>query len=576
MHDLIIRGATLVDGTGADARTADIAVDGDRISEVGRVDGEARRTFEADGLLATPGFVDIHTHYDAQVTWDPQLSPSNAHGVTTAIFGNCGVGFAPCAPDRHRFLIELMEGVEDIPGSAIEAGIRWEWESFPEYLDALGRCELALDVGAHIAHGAVRAYVMGDRGGRNEPATPDDIAKMAAIVKQAVAAGALGFSTSRTRVHRALDGEPVPGTFAAEDELFAIGRAMGELGRGVFEVAQAGSAGEMLERDGEGVVLRELDWMARLSRETGRPVSFVVLQSRTEPELWREQLEVASKEAAAGAVLVAQISGRPPGILVGLQGEYHPFRYRPSYQEIDALPIAERVARMKDPERKARILAEASTQRGTMDALFQDPERLFPVGDPPCYEPRREHSLGARAVAENRDLMDLVYDVLLENEGRQLILLPGANFANFDIEVVREMLDHPLSVLSLSDGGAHCGFIADASTPSFMLSHWVRDRDRGPRMRLETVVQRMTSDTAQVYGLSDRGTVKPGMKADLNLIDFDNLELLAPEMLFDLPGGGRRLCQGARGYRATILSGVVTQENDEPTGALPGRLVRGG
>jgi len=574
MHDLIIRGAKLVDGTGSDARTADVAVDGDRISEVGRVTGEGKRTIDADGLLLTPGFVDIHTHYDAQVTWDPQLSPSNAHGVTTAIFGNCGVGFAPCAPERRRFLVELMEGVEDIPGSAIEAGIRWEWESFPEYLDALERLDLAMDVGAHIAHGAVRAYAMGERGARNEPANAADVEAMAAIVKEAVAAGAVGFSSSRTSVHRALNGEPVPGTFAGEDELFAIGRAMGELGKGVFEVAQAGAAGEMLEETGPGCVLRELDWMTRLSRETGRPVSFAVLQSDSEPDLWRQQLEIAEKESAKGAHLVAQISGRPPGVLIGLQGEHHPFRHRPSYTQIESLPLAERVRRMRDPETRARILAESPTQPGQMDGVFAGPHRLFAMGNPPCYEPRREDSLGARAELEGRDPMEVVYDVLLERDGKQLILLPGANYAAGDIEVVRAMLDHPRSVISLSDGGAHCGFIADASTPSFMLSYWVRDRERGPRMRLETVVQRMTSDTARVYGLGDRGVVAPGRKADLNLIDLDALELLPPEMLFDLPGGGRRLCQDARGYRATVVSGMVTQENDKPTGALPGRLIR--
>jgi len=574
MHDLVIRGATLVDGTGAEARTADIAIDDEQITEVGRVAGDGRRVFEADGLLATPGFVDIHTHYDAQVTWDPQLSPSNAHGVTTAIFGNCGVGFAPCAPDRRGFLIELMEGVEDIPGAAIEAGIRWEWESFPEYLDALSRSRLAIDVGAHIAHGAVRAYSMGERGARNEPATPEDIAKMAEIVKEAVAAGAIGFSTSRTSVHRALDGEPVPGTFAGEDELFAIGHAMGELGRGVFEVAHAGAAGEMLEVDGEGVVMREVDWMARLSRETGCPVSFPVLQSRSEPNLWREQLDFAQGEVARGARLVTQIAARPPGILVGLEGEYHPFRHRPSYLAIEGLPLAERVARLRDPATKARILSESGVEQGMADALFQDPERLFAMGDPPCYEPSREDSLGARARREGRDVMEFTFDLLLESEGRQLILAPGANFENYDIEVVREMLDHPLSVISLADGGAHCGFIADASTPTFMLTHWVRDRTRGPRMRLETVVQRLTADTAGVYGLDDRGVIAPGKKADVNLIDLEGLRLLAPEMRFDLPGGGRRLFQGASGYHATIVSGVVTQEQDVPTGALPGRVVR--
>ena len=572
MHDLVIRAANLVDGTGAPARTADIAIDGDRITEVGRITGEAQRTLDADGLLVTPGFVDIHTHYDAQVTWDPQLSPSAGHGVTTAIFGNCGVGFAPCAPDRHRFLIELMEGVEDIPGSAMEAGLRWEWETFPEYLDALDRGNFALDVGAHIAHGAVRAYAMGERGARNEAATPEDIERMAEIVREAVAAGAVGFSTSRTRVHRARNGEPVPGTFAAEDELFGIGRAMASLDKGVFEVAQEGAVGEDL--DSEGAVQRELDWMRRLSAETGRPVSFAVIQNASEPERWREQLDVAAKATAEGANLVCQVSGRPPGVLIGLQGVYHPFARCKSYVAIEALPLAERVAQLRDPALKARLLNEAAADESPMMGFFRDFAGLFPVGNPPCYEPRAEDSVAGRAKAASRQPMDVLYDLLLEDGGEALLLRPSGNYVDNSIEAIREMLDHPRAVLSLADGGAHCGMIADASAPTFMLSYWVRDRSRGERLQLERVIQHMTSDTARVYQLRDRGVIAAGLKADLNLIDHENLSLIAPEMRFDLPGGGRRLFQAAKGYRATIVSGVVTQEHDAPTGELPGRLIR--
>ena len=573
MHDLVIRAAKLVDGSGAPARSADIAIDGDRISEVGQVSGNAKRTLDADGMLVTPGFVDIHTHYDAQISWDPQLSPSGGHGVTTTIFGNCGVGFAPCAPDQRRFLIELMEGVEDIPGSAMEAGIRWEWETFPEYLDALDRGEFALDVGTHIAHGAVRAYTMGERGARNEPATPEDIESMAQIVREAVDAGAVGFSTSRTRVHRALNGEPVPGTFAAEDELFGIGRAMASLGKGVFEVAQEGAVGEAL--DSEGAMQRELDWMRRLSIETGLAVSFVVLQNASEPQRWREQLDVALQASAEGANMICQISGRPPGILIGLQGVYHPFARCASYVAIENLPLAERVGRLRNPERKARLLSEAAASSSQMMGFFADFGGLYPVGNPPCYEPAAEDSIEARAKAAGREPMDVLYDLLLEDGGEALLLRPGGNYVDHSIDAIREMLAHPCSVLSLADGGAHCGMIADASAPTFMLTYWVRDRTRGERLQLERVVQHMTSDTARVYGLDDRGVVAPGMKADINLIDHENLALIAPEMRFDLPGGGRRLFQGASGYRATIVSGVVTQEHDAPTGALPGRLVRG-
>jgi N-acyl-D-aspartate/D-glutamate deacylase len=572
LHDLVIRAAKLVDGTGSSARTADIAIDGDRITEVGQVSGQAKRSLDADGLLVTPGFVDIHTHYDAQITWDPQLSPSGGHGVTTTIFGNCGVGFAPCAPDRRRYLIELMEGVEDIPGSAMEAGLRWEWETFPEYLDAVDRLEFAMDVGAHIAHGAVRVYAMGERGARNEAATPADIEAMAAIVREAIEAGAVGFSTSRTRVHRALNGEPVPGTFAGEEELFGIGRAMGSLGKGVFEVAQEGAVGEAL--DSEGAVQRELDWMRRLSAETGRPVSFVVVQNASEPEVWREQLAVAERATAEGANMVCQVSGRPPGVLIGLQGVYHPFARCPSYVAIESLPLQERVERLRGSDLKARLLSEAGGDDSPMMGFFADYTGLFPVGNPPCYEPRAEDSVAARARAAGREPMDVLYDLLLEDGGKALILRPGGNYVDHSIDAIREMLEHPRAVLSLADGGAHCGMIADASAPTFMLSYWVRDRDRGPRLPLERVVQHMTHDTAQVYGLGDRGSVAPGMKADINLIDFENLSLIAPEMRFDLPGGGRRLFQGASGYRATIVSGVVTQEDDAPTGALPGRLLR--
>jgi len=572
MFDLIVRGGTVVDGSGAPPRRADVAIQAGRIVAVGRVEGPARRTLDADGLLVTPGFVDIHTHYDAQVTWDPHLLPSGHHGVTTAVFGNCGVGFAPArgGDDAHRFLIELMEGVEDIPGAALAEGIRWEWESFPEYLDAVDRAPKALDVGAQVPHGSVRTYVMGERGARNEPATPKDIAAMAAIVREGIEAGALGFSTSRTIAHKALDGEPVPGTFAAEEELFGIGRVLGELGRGVFEVAGAGAAGEDVVAP-----VKEIAWMERLSAEIQRPISFAMLQVDTAPELWREQLALSQQAAERGANLVPQVAGRPFGLLMGLQSDFHAFSGKPSYRALLPLPLEERVARMRDPETKRRILSEERIMDHWMSGIGSVAETIFPMGNPPYYEPEADQTIAAIALRAGRDPFDLLYDLMLEDGGRTMFLIPALNYSQRTCDPIYEMIHHPRAVLGLGDGGAHCGIICDASIPTFMLTHWVRDRSRGPRIPVELAVQRMTRDTAALYGLLDRGVVAPGMKADLNLIDLEGLTLHSPVMAHDLPAGGRRLLQDASGYEATIVSGEVVLERGEPTDARPGVLVRG-
>ncbi len=565
MHDLVIRGGTLVDGTGRERFTGDVAIDGDRITRVGGRAGPGRREIDADGLLVTPGFVDIHTHYDGQATWDPHLTPSSWHGVTTLVMGNCGVGFAPARPDRHEWLIGLMEGVEDIPGTALAEGIRWEWEGFAEYLDALERMARVVDVGAQVPHGAVRAYVMGERGARNEPATSEEIERMAGIVREAIAAGALGFSTSRTLLHRAIDGEPVPGTFASEDELLGIGRGMAAGGGGVFELASD------LAPEGP-----EIEWMAKLARETGCPVTFACLQNDQDPEQWRRLLAAAEDAHANGAPVRPQVAGRPTGLLLGLETTFHPFGAHPAYQEIAHLPLPERVARLRDPEVRRRIL-EDRPQHEMPVALFiaQSFHKLFPLGDPPDYEPPAEASVAARAAREGRTPQEVVYDLLLERDGRALLYFPLLNYANGDFEAIRAMLEHPLAVLGLSDGGAHCGIICDASMPTYMLQYWVRDRERGPRLGLEEVVRHQTRRTAELYGLLDRGLLEPGHRADLNLIDLENLALDAPEVVYDLPAGGRRLIQRPRGYRATIQSGRVTFEAGEPTGELPGRLLRG-
>ena len=569
MHDLVISGGTLVDGTGAAPRRADVAVTDGLITEVGTLeDTAARRTIDADGLLVTPGFVDVHTHFDGQITWDPQLTPSCWHGVTTVVMGNCGVGFAPARPDKHEWLIGLMEGVEDIPGAALSEGIKWGWESYPEYLDAIDQVPKALDVGSQVPHGAVRAYVMGDRGAHNEPATREDIEGMARIVREAIEAGALGVSTSRTIAHMAIDGEPVPGTFAAEDELFGIGRALAEAGSGLFELAPAGALGEDLAAPD-----REMDWMRRLSAAIGRPVTFALTQNDHDPESWRRMLDLAGQARSEGANVRPQVAGRPVTLLLGLE-TFHPFAYCPSWAELGLLPLAERVGRLRaNADLRARLIAEASIPNPAM-LQFLDPATSYPLGDPPNYEPDPSDSVAGRAARAGRDVYEFYLDLLLEHDGRALIMRPLLNYTDSNLDAVREMLLHPTSAWGLGDGGAHCGTTCDASTPTYMLTHWARDRARD-QLPLEWVVRKMTAETASLYGLGDRGIVRPGLRADLNVIDHAGLRLHAPEMVYDLPGDARRFVQRADGYVATIVAGEVTLEYGEDTGARPGQLIRG-
>ena len=581
MHDLVIRGGKIVDGTGQEAFIGDIAVTKGKITEVVRapakVAGKGQREIDAKGRLVTPGFVDIHTHYDAQATWDPHLLPSGWHGVTTVVVGNCGVGFAPAKPDQHEMLIELMEGVEDIPGAALSEGIKWDWETFPEYLDALERAPLAIDVGTHVPHGPVRTYVMGERGARNEAATADDISQMAAIVKAGMQAGALGFSTSRTMGHKALNGEPVPGTFAAEDELFGIGKVLGELGTGVFELAGAGAAGD-IGGDKIDSALKEIDWMQRLSKEIQRPVSFAMLQFDSAPNQWRELVDICQKSQSNGADVLAQFAPRPFGILTGHQTEANQFLGRPAYIEIKDLPLPERVKRMKDPAVRARILGPERDESSGFGSMLDSPQmlkKIFPLGDPPDYEPGPEQSIWAIAQREGKPADEVLYDYMLRDEGKELLLLTFFNYSDGNLDLMYELFNNDRAVVSLGDGGAHCGVICDASLQTFMLSHWVRDRTRGPKIGLEQAVKAMTQDTAKVYGLNDRGVIAPGYKADFNVIDFENLSLRRPVMTYDLPGGARRLIQRATGYDATIVAGEIVMQNGEVTDARPGQLLRG-
>jgi N-acyl-D-aspartate/D-glutamate deacylase len=571
VHDLVIQGGTLVDGTGVPPRRADVAVDDGRVTDVGVLDDRtARRVIDADGLLVTPGFVDLHTHYDGQVTWDPLVTPSCWHGVTTIVMGNCGVGFAPVRGGSEEWLIQLMEGVEDIPGTALAEGISWSWETFPEYLEAIERMPRTVDVGTQVPHGAVRFYVMGERGAKNEPATSDDIAAMATIVREGIAAGALGFSTSRTVLHRAVDGEPVPGTFAAEDELFGIGRALGELGAGLFELAPAGVMGEDLLAPA-----REVDWMRRLSIMTGRPVTFALAQHNFAPDQWRDLLRLAYEANAEGADLRAQVAGRPLNMLVGWQ-TFHPFKWRPTYLKLADLPLPARVAELRRPEIRQAILSEESVNDDPVLAYVNASlDRVFPMGEPPNYEPTPDASVAAMARRERRSDEEVLYDLMLQHDGRELLMFALLGYSHGSLDSMREMILHPNAALGLSDGGAHCGVICDASIPTFMLTHWTRDRERGDKLPLELVISKMTRDTARLYGLGDRGIVAPGYRADLNIIDYDALRLRLPELVFDLPGGARRLIQRADGYIATIVAGETTFDHGEDTGARPGRLIRG-
>jgi N-acyl-D-aspartate/D-glutamate deacylase len=565
-HDLVIRGGTVVDGTGAPGRTADVAVDGEVITEVGRIDGSGRRELDADGLLVTPGFVDIHTHYDGQATWDSSLAPSSWHGVTTVVMGNCGVGFAPVRPSDHERLIELMEGVEDIPGTALHEGLSWDWQTFGEFLDALERQPHDIDFATQLPHGALRLHVMGERGARREPATPDDIAEMARIARQAVEDGALGFTTSRTLNHRTSRGEPTPTLTAEADELVGIARALGDARKGVLQLVS-----DFIDVDDEMAAFR------RMAAESGRPLSLSLAQSPLAPDSWRRILDLIDAANADGVAMRAQVAARPVGVLMGLECTLHPLMTNPVYREVAELPLAERVRALADPVFRERVLAAeaADKERSKLGGgLIQRWASVYELGDPPDYEPDPSTSVAARAEREGRRPEELAYDLLLGAGGHALLYLPFLNYADGNLDAVGEMLRHPCAVPGLSDGGAHAGTICDVSFPTTLLTLWGRDRARG-RMEIPFLVERQARATAEAVGLLDRGVLARRYRADVNLIDLDGLRLHRPEVRHDLPAGGRRLIQRADGYVATTVAGTVIHEHGEDTGALPGRLIRG-
>ncbi len=572
MHDLVITNGTVVDGTGAERFVADIAIDADTITEVGTDLGPARRTIDATGMIVTPGWVDIHTHYDGQLTWDPDLAPSSINGVTSLVVGNCGVGFAPAHPTNRQYLIELLEGVEDIPGAALAEGLQWEWESFPEFLDALARREWPIDIGTQVPHAALRYYVMGDDGADLEiAADADQIATMAMLCEEAIAAGAMGFTTSRTVAHRTSTGRRIGTLKASTDEVLGIAAALGKLDRGVIQLIS-----DAYQSEDDELVEAEIELLRRLATEVGRPISFTVQQNDDTPNRFRELLTAIGEWNAAGADAKAQVAIRPIGVLIGLNASANPLNFSPTYLALDDLPKDERLVQLAKPEVRAQILEEHGQAQPRMFAkiIHSAYDRMYPLADVPDYEPTPEHSVAGLAAAQGRPPSEVMYDLLLDNGGERLLYVPLMNYANGDLEDLREMMTSPDSIFGLSDAGAHCNAISDGSMPTTAITHWTRDRSRGELIPLEAVVHSQTQATAKHVGWTDRGVIAPGMLADINVIDHDQLRVMAPHLVADLPAGGTRLMQRVEGYRATIKRGVITVLDDELTGERPGRLQR--
>jgi N-acyl-D-amino-acid deacylase len=570
MHDTVIRGGTLIDGNGGAPFTGDLAIDDGKISSVGVKAGLGHREIDADGLLVAPGWVDVHTHYDGQATWDPILAPSSWHGVTTALFGNCGVGFAPVRKTHHRELIDLMEAIEEIPGTALEEGVTYDWESFPQYLDALDRQPRAINVAAQVPHHPLRVYVMGERAINREPATAEDIATMRDLTEEAMAAGAFGFTTSRTNSHKTLTGDFVPGRYSEVDELIGIGSCLAKFDYGAF-----GMNSDFDDEQGE------MAWITDLARQTGRPVWFLITQNIRDPERWRRLLTGIHEARATGAPVSGQVACRPVGVLLGIGATLTPFSAREAYQELLPLSGDARLARMRDPAMRERILKSPNSDMA-MDRLSPSRvraitkwDRMYTFGPDADYEPSEERCVETIAAHSNSTVEEVAYDYLTEGLDR-FLYCPVSNYVDGDLETTRKLLLDPATLSGLSDGGAHVGSVVDASMPTYLLTHWARDRTRGPRLPLEMMVKAQTSETADFFGFTDRGRLAPGLRADVNVIDYDGLRIHAPHLVHDLPAGGKRLIQGADGYVATIVAGQTVFENGAHTGELPGRLVRAG
>jgi N-acyl-D-aspartate/D-glutamate deacylase len=560
MADLIIRGGTIVDGTGSTPYEADLAITGGKITEIGKIPASAPEEIDARGKLVTPGFIDLHTHYDAQVTWSSQVTPSSWNGVTTVLIGNCGVGFAPCLPERRQMLVELMEGVEDIPEVVLTEGLPWNWQSFPDFLNALDARPYDLDVCTQVPHSALRVHVMGERGANREPATEADRTEMARLAAEGMKAGALGFSTSRTLAHKTLDGRHIPTLRAEEAELDAIAKS---LGTGWMQVIS-----DFEDLDQEFAMLR------RLALGSGRPMTISLLQREQRPDAWKTILGHIHASNDAGAKIMGQVMARPVGIMLGFEISQNPFVTRPSWQAIAHLPFAEKLPHLRNPDFRARLVAEHPADPAVKHRV-NTWEKIFPLGDSPDYEPAPETSIAAQAAREGRDPNEVAYDLLMQRDGRNILYRPIINYAAGDLEAVKTMMTDRHTIMGLGDGGAHVSIICDASAPTTMISHWTRDRTRGARLPIEWVIKRLSADNATALGLSDRGTLAVGKKADLNVIDHAKIRAHPPEVRYDLPAGGRRLVQTTEGYDATIVSGQIVQRNGQSSGKLPGRLVRG-
>ena len=570
MYDLVIRNANIVDGTGQPAFSGDLAINNGKIAAVGDVKAKGKREIDAQGKLLTPGWVDVHSHMDGQATWDPLCSPAANHGITTLIMGNCGIGFAPCEPnaDAQGRLITVVEDVEDIPGAALHEGVKWDWESFPEYLDAVEKFPRAIDVGAQVPHCAVRTYVMGERGAKNEIATPADVSAMAAIVKEGIESGAIGFTTSRTELHTTGGDQAMPGTYADEAELLGIGKVIGELGgKGIFGLVSDFHNWE-----------QEMDWMKRLSVDNHCQINFVLF-FREEADWDRvlKQLDYCRQANAEGAQLIPHVGARPVNILLSWDGTINPFSFHANYGSLAVMSHEDRLAELQKPEVRAAIVAEDLPLMGDsfMDTIIGGYDKLYPLGNPPNYEPAPEDSIAAKAAEAGVSPQEFCYDLMMQDNGKTVVYFPCFGYGANDLSRQVELLEDSSTVISLADTGAHCGVLCDASIPTQMLSYYVRDRERGHRLKLEDVVKMQTFDTARCVGLEDRGTLEVGMKADLNLIDFETLQLESPQIIYDLPAGGRRMFQGASGYIATIVNGEIIMENGKHTGAVPGALIRG-